>query len=103
MKSIALQDCYSTPQNLFGQGIYYKVYISVIVDMRRVTHRGKGGWELVFPREAVHLHQLHIRANPIVNSYRLQGCEPWMEEELEGMPPVTKTVRGPPIYDCWYN
>ena len=75
------------------------MYFSVVVDMRRVIHRGKGDWELVLPRNAVWITKLHIRVNPIVNDHRFQGYEPWLEAVPRGMHPVATTVQGQFLYD----
>lgn len=100
--SVALDDAYSTAQDIFGQGIFYKMYFEVVVDMRKFIHRGRGSWELVFPRSAVWIHKLHIRVNPTVNDHRFQGFEPWLEAVPRGKLPVTTTVRGHGLYDAFW-
>ena len=99
-KATVLETCYSTPQNLFGQGIYYQAYFSVAVDPDRKTYEApvkKGNWETVYPKDAVQLMYLHVRANPLVDGDRFQGYEPG----LEAGGPVDFTVRGPEVYCSW--
>ena len=95
-----LAPCYSTPQNLFGQGIYYSCYFTVAVDPARKTYEAppkKGGWECVFPRDAVQILRLHVRVNPLVKGDRFQGYEP----HLESGGPAFCTVSGHVLFDAW--
>ena len=101
-RTVALDDAYSTSQNVFGQGAYYKMPFSVVIDRRKVSYKGKGNWEWVLPPDAVWLLGLHIIANPKLHDHRLQGYEPWLESVPEGQQPIESSVVGKGLFDEWY-
>lgn len=99
-KEVVLGSCYSTPQDLFGQGLYYSCYFTVVVDPARKTYEAppkKNRWETVFPKDAVQILSLHVRVNPPVNGDRFQGYEP----HLESGGPALCTVSGHSLFDAW--
>ena len=95
------QECYATPQDMFGTGIYCSFIFTVAVDRRGITAKRKHEW-LVREGDA-HVIELKIMVNPRIGqgASRLQGFEPWLEALPDGCTTMPNSITGPRLANPW--
>jgi len=91
---------YARPHIVFGDGVYHRALLEVVVDTkRRKRERMRGGVQWVFPREAVAIRAVWLEKNapPNVEEQRFTTWDPGLEAVPPGLSapkPVTNEVAG---------